>query len=250
MTPPTGTSRTLLSPALTGHMALSNNDQATINLPYAVIPAVVHNPALPAPSVISSNWPTLASGTPALAPPVFQRRWTTRRPMLRYQPQLGDGTLASAPAAFQQPASLGAWHTARNQGPTISNHPTLALTATSTTRTAQTSTTDPGGPFQRVAAAAPAVTSWDADIMTLQSAVPRKANGLHRACCFDGYTWCCYAENCMVHMKCAYDLRTRHFATAHPEQAAGFDFAKLVQRTVDGARAWAGRGVISIDDGA
>ena len=250
MTHPIGTPRTLLDPAMTGHMTLTNNDQATINLPHAVIPAVAQHPALPAPRVISSNWPTLASGTPALASPVFPRRSTTRRPMLRYQPRLADGTLVSAPPAFHRPALPGTWHTARTQRPTISNNPTLALTATRTTSTAQTSTTDPSGPFQRVAGAAPVFTFVNADIMALQSAVPRKAKGLHHACCFDGYTWCCYAENCMVHMKCAYDLRSRHFTKTHPEQAAGFDFARLVQRTVDGARAWAERGVVVIDDGA
>ena len=42
----------------------------------------------------------------------------------------------------------------------------------------------------------------------------------------------------MASRRCALGLRSEHFDRWHPEQAADFDFAKLIQRTNADATPW------------
>jgi hypothetical protein len=57
-------------------------------------------------------------------------------------------------------------------------------------------------------------------------------------CCFYGYKWCCYVQGCLTYTQCGYDLRV-HFRKAHSEQMASFNFARLIHRTEQEAKAWA-----------
>src|SRR5271163_1148356 len=60
-------------------------------------------------------------------------------------------------------------------------------------------------------------------INDLRPRVLPRLTGEHRKCCFYGYRWCCYAEGCVVHTQCGYDLRV-HVKKAHRELVASFDY--------------------------
>lgn len=83
-----------------------------------------------------------------------------------------------------------------------------------------------------------AATGQTTKISDLRPRVLPRLTGEHRTCCFYGYKWCCYAQGCLKYAQCGYDLRV-HFRKAHRGQAAPFNFARLVHRTEQEAKAWA-----------
>jgi hypothetical protein len=148
------------------------------------------------------------------------------------------------------------------QPPTANILPAAQITASSSTSTtpaaaSTTASTTSIPPSAQSTASTPTSTAPEAASTTVSTATvvasstphttkigdlrPRvlpRPTGQHRSCCFSGYRWCCYAENCVVHTQCGHDLRV-HFKKAHGGQVASFDFARLVHRTEQEAMAWA-----------
>ena len=102
-------------------------------------------------------------------------------------------------------------------------------------------------PASNPTAPSTASTHQPTKISDLKPRVLPRLTGEHRKCCFYGYRWCCYAEGCVVHTQCGYDLRV-HVKKAHRELAASFDYSRLVHRSNQEARAWA-EGNYMDDDG-
>jgi hypothetical protein len=92
-----------------------------------------------------------------------------------------------------------------------------------------------------------AATAQTTKITDLRPRVLSRLTGQHRTCCFYGYKWCCYAQGCLKYTQCGHDLRV-HFRQAHPGQAASFNFARLVHRTEQEAKAWAEGEEMDVDE--
>ena len=91
------------------------------------------------------------------------------------------------------------------------------------------------------------VTARATQISDLRPRVLSRLSGAHRACCFYGYEWCCHALGCVKYSQCGHDIRA-HFRKVHREQAASFDFAKLVHRAEQEAKAWAEGEDMDVDE--
>jgi len=97
----------------------------------------------------------------------------------------------------------------------------------------------------------PSSSAAKAQTSTISDLKPRvlsRLTGNHRTCCFYGYKWCCYAQGCLKYTQCGHDLRV-HFRKAHGGQVASFNFARLIHRTEQEAKAWAEGEEMGDDDG-